>query len=197
MRPSSAAGRVKEYRKSKPHSRLLRVSKRQPQPQLYFPLSISCGKTQGLAGREFGSTVDIEGRSKGRSDNVVNAGIVGAIGDVEPFRGEVQAVLIADPENPAQTHVEINIVGSQTGVARRRRRPIVGEVTIAVDVGPGEQIERVPAVVADNRCKLKARKPTRTVERALQHCGKDDFLALIEVRHGALRVQVHLVEGGV
>jgi hypothetical protein len=88
--------------------------------------------------------VDIEGWSKGRPDNVVDAGIVGAICDVESSRGEVQAVLVAQPEGPAQTHVEIRIAESQAGVARSRWRSIVGKVTVAVNVGPREQIERCP-----------------------------------------------------
>ena len=145
-----------------------RDSKRQSNPQLYFTFCIGCGKTQRLAGRERSSTVNIERWSKRRADNVVDAGVVGAICDVESFRGEVQAVLVAESECPAQTHIEIRIVGSQAGVARRRRRAIVGKVTVAIDVGPGEQIERVSAVVAEDGRKLKTRKPARIVPRALQ-----------------------------
>src|SRR5277367_735145 len=117
-----------------------KVSKHQPEPQLYFALRVGRRKAQRLAGREGGSTVNIKRRSKGRSDNVVNTGVVGAICEVESFRSEVQAVLVAESECPAQTHVEISIVGPQAGVARRRRRAIVSKVTVAIDVGPGKQI---------------------------------------------------------
>ena len=40
--------------------------------------------------------MNIEGWGKGRSDDVVHAGVVGAVCDVESLRGEVQAVLVAD-----------------------------------------------------------------------------------------------------
>ena len=125
--------------------------------------------------------MNIERWSKRCADNVVDAGVVGAICDVESFRGEVQAVLVAESECPAKSHIEISIVGSQAGVARRRRRPIVGKVTVAIDVGAGKQIERVSAVVAEDGRKFKTRKPARIAPRALQRAGNDNFMALIEV----------------
>jgi hypothetical protein len=41
------------------------ASKRQPEPQLYFTLRIGRRKAQRLAGREGGSTVNIEGPALG------------------------------------------------------------------------------------------------------------------------------------
>src|SRR5271170_5285119 len=94
---------------------------RQSHPKLDFTFCISCGESQRLAGREIGGAVNSERRGKRRADNVVDAGIVGAVCDIESLCNEVEAGLFAQSECPAYTHVEISIIGSQSGVARSGR----------------------------------------------------------------------------
>src|SRR5271168_640288 len=85
-----------------------------------------------------------------RADLVVHAGVVGAIGDVEAFRGQNQTGALADLVLPGQSRVEVNIVGAETGVARITYGAFISDVIVAIDRATCEQIERMTAVVLEN-----------------------------------------------
>jgi hypothetical protein len=68
---------------------------------------------------------------------------------------EKQVVPVTKLECPAQGRVEVHTVRTEATVARRSARTIVDKVIVAVDVGSGQQIKGMAAVVAHNRSKLK------------------------------------------
>src|SRR5579864_2368873 len=87
---------------------------------------------------------------------VVHAGVVRPICDVKSLRRKLQVHLFAQFVLPSQARVEIVIVGTKTGVARRADGALICGVIIAIDLSPGEQIEGMPAVVNEDRRQLKS-----------------------------------------
>src|SRR5947209_6322506 len=69
-------------------------------------------------------------------------------------------------------------------------------MTVAIDVRPGKDIERVSAVVTDDGRELEAPEdPLASVEivalpRSIQHGGQHNFVALVEVRETTLPGEV-------
>src|SRR5580704_19558919 len=98
--------------------------------------------------------MDVEGGEPGReaeqrTDLVIHAGIIRAVGDVETFGSELQAEFLTQFVLPAQAHVEIDVVWTEAGVARGSDGTLVGDVIVAVDLATRQQIERVSAVVLE------------------------------------------------
>ncbi len=54
--------------------------------------------------------------------------------------------LLAQFMSPRQSHVKVNIIGTETGVARGSDGTFVGGVIVAVYFSSGEQVERMSAV---------------------------------------------------
>src|SRR5579859_6048581 len=85
---------------------------------------------------------------------VVYAGKICPVCEVESFCGDLQVSPLAYFVPPAQAHVEVDIVGTQTSVARRSDGTFVGGVIVAVYLSSREQVERMSAVVGENRGQL-------------------------------------------
>ena len=90
--------------------------------------------------------MDVEGRESRREAEqrtyfVIHAGIIRAVGDVETFRGQLQIHPLAEFVLPGQARVEVNIVGTEAGVARGTDGPLVRRVVVPVDLATGEQVE--------------------------------------------------------
>src|SRR5262249_20782074 len=100
----------------------------------------------------------------------------------------------AQPEHSPAADVEGRIVWAQSAVAWRSGRTVVGEVIVAIDIRPRKQIERVPAVVAQNGRKLKARPKAGALPWTLQYSRDREFVPLVEVGKRTLRGQIYLIE---
>src|SRR5207247_8754593 len=98
--------------------------------------------------------MNVKWRSKSSAHNIVYAGIVRPVRDVESFSRESQTALFANFENSAQAHVERCVIGTQATVPWSSRRTIVGEMIVAVDVGASQKVRGMTAVVADDRSQL-------------------------------------------
>jgi hypothetical protein len=100
--------------------------------------------------------VYVKWRSESSAHDIVHAGIVRPVRDVESLSRESQTNLFANFENSAQAHVERCVIGTQAAIPRNPGRTIIGEMIVAIDVGAGLQIKRMAAVVADDRRQLKS-----------------------------------------
>src|SRR5207247_4934897 len=126
--------------------------------------------------------MNVKWRSKSSAHNIVYAGIVRPVRDVESLSRESQTTLFANFENSAQAHVERCVIGAQTAVPRSAGRTVVGEMIVTIDVRASQKVKRMAAVVADNRRQLKSGQDTGTLPGASQHCSKHHFMALIKIR---------------
>jgi hypothetical protein len=68
--------------------------------------------------------------------------------------------LLSARTSGAQGRVEVHTVRTEATVARRSARTIVDKVIVAVDVGSGQQIKGMAAVVIHDRSKLKTSSQT-------------------------------------
>src|SRR5579863_5316556 len=80
--------------------------------QLNLALGEVRGEAEGRTGRQRRASVHVEGgeaglEAKERTDLVVDAGVIGAVGDVKTFRRELQSGPFSDFVLPAQAHIEI------------------------------------------------------------------------------------------
>src|SRR5580658_3616694 len=162
--------------------------------ELNLPFRQGRSEAERRAGGERGAAVHVEGSEpwlepEERTHFVVHAGVVSAIGDVEAFCSQQQSRVFANSVLPGQARVEVNIVGAEASVARIADGTLVGDVIIAIDRAACEQIERMTAVVLENRRKLKTGQES-VLPRAVDHPGQNHFVAFIEFRERALRVQV-------
>lgn len=139
-----------------PESQFRRKLETETQTELHFAPRLRRGVGQGLARRKAGSPLHTEGRSKISAYDIVDSGIVRPVGDVKSFRCELQGGTLAQFEPPAQAHVEIHIIGTKTAVAPGSRRPVVGEMIVAIDVSTGQEIEGMTTVVRNHWRQLKA-----------------------------------------
>src|SRR5262245_60202111 len=124
--------------------------------------------------------------------NVVDTGEVRAVENIESFGYQLHNSFFRQLELTAQPQVESDVVRADTRVAASSRRTIISGMAIVVDVGPGQQIERMRAVVANDGSQSKARK-SNIRPRAFQNGGQYDFVTLVECRTPALAGKVCLV----
>lgn len=96
------------------------------------------------------------GKAKQRAHFVVDAGKVRSVCDIESFGGKYHVDPLTQFVLPGQTHVEINIVWTETAVARSSDRSLIGRVIVTVHFGSSEQIERMSAVVLEDWRKREA-----------------------------------------
>src|SRR5208282_1289942 len=69
------------------------------------------------------------------------------------------------------------------------RRAVVGEVTVAIDVGTGEKIKGMAAVVVEDGRKLEASENAGFFPRAFKHPCDDNLVALIKIRNRPITTQ--------
>ena len=79
-----------------------RALEAQANAELDLPFEEIGRESERLAGRKRGAALRVERRTVGRSHHVVDAGIVGSVGDIEAFGKELQRRLLAEPELTAQ-----------------------------------------------------------------------------------------------
>src|SRR5437763_7250512 len=132
------------------------MSKIETQPELDLTFGQGRSKAQRLAGWQTGRPVRVKRRSESSADNIVYAGIVRPVRDVESFSREPQTALFANVENSAQAHVERCVIGTQAAIPRNPGRTIIREMIVAVDVRASQKVKWMTAVVADNRRQLKS-----------------------------------------
>src|SRR5712691_12889874 len=125
--------------------------------------------------------MNVKRRSKSSAHDIIHAGIVRPVRDVESFSREPQTALFANVENSAQAHVEGRVVRTETTIARSTRRPVVCEMIVAIDVRASQKVKRMTTVVADNRRQLKSGQDTGALPRAFQHGSKHHFMTLIKI----------------
>jgi len=128
--------------------------------------------------------MDVEGGEPGReaeqrTDLVIHAGIIRAVGDVEAFSSELQTEFLTQFVLPAQAHVEVNVVWTEAGVARGSNGTFVGNVVVSVDGPTRQQIERMAAVVLENRRELEAGQDS-AFPGAVNHSGEHDFVPFVK-----------------
>ena len=92
-----------------------------------------------------------EWRPKGGSDDVVHTRIVCPVGEVKSFRDDLKLVPVGECDRTTHPHIETDVVRSNPAIPSGARWPVIGEMTIAIDIGASQQIKRMAAVVADNR----------------------------------------------
>src|SRR5260370_15189233 len=95
-----------------------------------------------------------EWRSEGGADDIVDAGVVGAVGKVKSLRGELEGCLLPQFERAAEAPVELVVVGAKSGVASGAARPVVGEMSHTIDVPARNQTKGLAAVQLENRREL-------------------------------------------
>src|SRR5438094_8642542 len=100
--------------------------------------------------------MNVKWRSKSSAHNIVYAGIVRPVRDVESFSRESQTALFANFENSAQAHVEGRVVRTKTTIARSSRRAVVGEMIVAFNVRASQMVKRMAAAVVENRRQVKS-----------------------------------------
>src|SRR5579862_1014421 len=123
---------------------------------------------------------------------VVHTCEVGAVGNIESFRCEPNGCPLADAVRPAQTHIKINVVGAQTGVAWRADRAFIRRVVVSVHFRSREQIERMSAVVVEDRRKLESSK-NRILPWAVKHPGDDNLVPLVEFRERPIKTEIRWI----
>ena len=79
--------------------------------------------------------------AKERVHLVVDAGVVGAVEEVKRFRCKNYVHSLAELVLPSQAHIEIVVIGSDPGIARRAERPFIGNVVVAIVCSADQQIE--------------------------------------------------------
>src|ERR1039458_5766750 len=100
-----------------------------------------CSRSSTHKGRARSNPLHIERRGREpeeRADLVVYAGIVCPVRDVESFRRKLQVRLLAQFVPPGQAHVEVEVVGAETGVARGSDGTFIGDVIVAVHLSSGQ-----------------------------------------------------------
>src|SRR6185437_1570608 len=101
-----------------------------------------------------------DGKTEIRTHYVVYTGKVRAVRQVKAFSQHLKTRAVAHFETARDAHVEIHVVRTQAGIPRRANRTIIGAVAIAIHVGTSQKVERMPAVVAENRRELEAGENT-------------------------------------
>src|SRR6266481_6786955 len=97
--------------------------------------------------------------AKKRVHLIVHTCKVCMVGDVEALSRQLQLCLLANFMMPAQAHVEIREARAKPSVTAGPDWTLVGGVIVAVDLAACQQVERVSAVVGENRG--QDRKSTR------------------------------------
>src|ERR1700722_11393788 len=136
----------------------------QAHAQLNFARRKGRGECKGLVRVKIRAAVDRKGRCESRANHVIYTGIVRVISEVKILGSKVQRSLLAEFKRAAQTHVEVCVAWTLSRVSSGSGRPVVGEVTVTIDVRSCQKIERVAAVVAEDRSKLEAAKDLRIVK---------------------------------
>src|SRR5579863_5408679 len=71
--------------------------------------------------------------------------------EVESFRREQQVSFFSKLMVPTQAHVKVHVIGAQTRITGDSNGAFIGDMVVAVDFTSRQQIERMPAVVRENR----------------------------------------------
>src|SRR5579859_5187631 len=115
------------------------------------------GEPQRRARRKRRAALHVESvTDDGPPDDVVHAGKVGAVRQVEAFRQQLQVGPFTHLEAAGDAHVKVHEVRTQTGVARSADGTVIGGVAVAIQISAGQKVERMSAVVAENRRQLEA-----------------------------------------
>jgi len=121
-------------------------------PELYLPLGQIRRECQGRARcchpatgkrRTRPNAVHVECRkarleTKQRSYFVVDAGKIGAVGNIESFGRQLETDPLRQFVLPAQAHIKSDKIGTKAAVARGANGPLVRRVIVAVDLASGE-----------------------------------------------------------
>src|SRR5271157_2081957 len=92
---------------------------------------------------------------------------------------------------PAHARVESGVIRTKAGVARGPDGAAIGGVIVAIGGPSTQQVERMPAVVIEDRRQFKAGQGA--FPWAVEDTRDYHFVALIEIRHSAIRTQVQVV----
>ena len=170
-------------------------SESETQTQLDFPIEKCRRKSKGLSRADIRCSVHVKGRSKRRADNIIHAGVVCVVGDVECFGGEQQVHPFPEFKGPTEAQVEVRITGADSRVAADARRAVVGEVAVSVDIRASEKIEGMAAIVREDRGKLEAAEDFGIFPGTFENAGEHDLVALIEVGKGVVATEASGVKG--
>ena len=157
----------------------------QPQAQLDFAFRKCRGKTQRLARRQRGAPMNVERRETGLKPKqgahfIVHACVVGVVGSVEALGGHQQRGLLKDLVLPADADVEVCVTRTQPRIAASANRALVGCMVGAVDLSTGKEIERMPAVVREDRSQLETSQEGILFPRAVEYAANHDLMTLVE-----------------
>src|SRR5260370_39176141 len=89
-------------------------------------------------------------------DDVVHAGKVGPVDEVESLGQQLEAGLCAELEGARQAHVEADEIRTPSGIAARSDRPVVRGMAISIHVGAAKKGERMTAVSAHDGGEFEA-----------------------------------------
>src|SRR5260370_2666387 len=123
---------------------------------------------------------------------IVHASKVCMVGNVEALGCQLQFCLLANFMLPSQAHIEIGVVRAKSRVTAGSDRTFVGGVIVAVHLAACQQVERMSTVVTKNRSQLKAGKEG-ILPGTFNYAGRNEFLALIELRKLAIGAEVGLI----
>src|SRR6266481_428432 len=136
----------------------------QAHAELNLALRKCRGETQRLARRERPAPVHVKRgiasdtcacdrawcpNAETKANNVVHAGKVCMVGDVEALSDQLEIGLLAQLEAARDAHVEISIIGTESGIAPRAYGAVIRGMAIAVDVGPGQWVEGMARVISN------------------------------------------------
>src|SRR5215470_9869986 len=86
---------------------------------------------------------------------VVDAREIRPVRDVKSFRCKPKICFLTQFVGPAQTHVKVRVIGTQSGVPRGSNGTLVGRVIVAVHFTACQQVERMSTVVGENGSELE------------------------------------------
>lgn len=113
------------------------------------------------------------------ANDIIHAGVVGAVCQVKRFGHELNAVMIAETNASAKPQIEGEVIRAETSVTADADGPVVGGMMIAIDVGTGEKIERMSTVVSEDGRKFEIRQ-IPGLPRTVEDARDDDLMTLIE-----------------
>ena len=90
---------------------------------------------------------------------------------------------------PAKAHVEVDITRTEARISIRTNRTLIGGVIVPVYLSTGVEVERMSAVVLEDRRQLEALEDG-LLPRTVQHRSHHHFVPLVERRNSAIEVQV-------
>src|SRR6266446_10944000 len=163
----------------------------QAQPKLDFALREGRCETQRLARRRSAGSAQIKRRGE-NSHDIIDARKGCPVEEVETLREQMQAGPLSQLELTAQTQIERDIVWTDTGVAPRSWRAVIRAVPVIIHVRSSQQVERMRAVVTNDRRHLKISEDG-VLPGTLKHPRKHDLVPLIKSRKAAFCGKVGLI----